>query len=395
MLRNILLAGFLFLFLAGCLAPLRQEALRPAEGVRLRKLEVPPPLADDKDRLSLQAALEKSLTHLEKKPARNSATYAGFRDPFFTPERTHRSAALFRKILLTATNEAEFLRAVRENFTFWEATLDGQTRPILLTGYYEPSLEGSLAKGPEYRYPLYRRPGDLFELKDRSPEKRVVRMEKGRPLPYYSRREIDTQGALAGKGWELIWLKDPWERFVLHVQGSGQVRLPDGQSIRVGFAASNGLPYRSIGRVLIERGEVPEKELTMQRIQDFLRQNPGRMEEILNANERYVFFRLLTGSEGPVGALGLPLTAGRSIATDLTLFPPGAVAYVTGKQPVFDARGRVQSKKPFARFVLNQDTGAAIKGIGRVDFFCGSGDEAGMTAGAMRDEGRIYFLLAK
>jgi membrane-bound lytic murein transglycosylase A len=200
---------------------------------------------------------------------------------------------------------------------------------------------------------------------------------------------------LQGRGLERVWLRDAWERFVLHIQGSGRVRLPDGRAIRVGYAASNGRPYRAIGRYLREQGYLQEKEISMERIGAFLQSNPGRAEEILSINERYIFFRLLADSEGPLGALGVPLTPGRSIATDLTLFPPGALAYLVSRQPELDESGKLTGWKELRRFVLNQDAGGAILGPGRVDLFFGSGDRAGRAAGEMKEEGKIYFLLAK
>ena len=278
---------------------------------------------------------------------------------------------------------------------------EGSSGSILLTGYFEPVLEGSLEPGGEYSYPLYTRPPDLVEAAaettpaEASSKKRVVRIEDGREIPYYSRREIDTEGVLQGKDLELVWLKDPWERFVLHIQGSGQIRLSDGSTLRVGYAASNGRPYRPIGRYLIDQGFLDEKNISIERIREFIQNNPGRAEEIFQYNERYVFFRLLHDSEGPQGALGAPLTPGRSIATDLTIFSPGALAYLVSRQPDLDESGRVLGWKPLRRFVLNQDTGAAIKGPGRVDLFFGSGDRAGTAAGEMKEEGKIYFLMAK
>jgi len=200
---------------------------------------------------------------------------------------------------------------------------------------------------------------------------------------------------LQGKGLELLWLRDPWERFVLHIQGSGQVRLPDGRMMRVGYAASNGRPYRAIGRYLLEQGFLGEKEISMERIREFLQSNPGRAEEFLNVNERYIFFRLLGDSEGPLGALGVPLTPGRSVATDLSLFPRGALAYLVSRCPELDESGKIIGWKTLRRFVLNQDAGGAIQGPGRVDLFFGSGDRAGRAAGEMKEEGKIYILLAK
>jgi membrane-bound lytic murein transglycosylase A len=163
----------------------------------------------------------------------------------------------------------------------------------------------------------------------------------------------------------------------------------------VGFAASNGRPYRSIGRYMVEQGFLADKELSLSGVREFIRLHPERMDEIFNINERYIFFRSIPGKEGPIGALGVPLTAGRSVATDPTIFPPGALAYLTAQQPVVDEAGRLKTRKTLRRFVLNQDTGAAMKGPDRVDLFCGSGDQAGRVAGAMREEGKIYFLCAK
>jgi membrane-bound lytic murein transglycosylase A len=308
---------------------------------------------------------------------------------------------LFREILQRTTDDAEVDRQIRSNFSFWEAGREGSSDAILLTGYFEPIFEGSLEPGGEYFHPLYTRPPDLVEAAaetmpaEAPSKKRVFRIEDGREIPYYSRGEIDTDGVLQGKDLELVWLKDPWERFVLHIQGSGQIRLPDGSTLRVGYAASNGRPYRPIGRYLIDQGFLEEKNISIERIREFIQNNPGRAEEIFQYNERYVFFRFLHDSEGPQGALGVPLTPGRSIATDLTIFPPGALAYLVSRQPDLDESGRVLAWKPLRRFVLNQDTGAAIKGPGRVDLFFGSGGRAGTAAGEMKEEGKIYFLLAK
>jgi membrane-bound lytic murein transglycosylase A len=336
---------------------------------------------------------------LEKKGALR--TTPGFPEGKFSPRNVHRSLSLFREILSGTSDEVEVDRKIRENFHFWEPDQQDSSSSIFLTGYYEPILDGSLEPGGDYRYPLYRPPADLEELPpgeiplERDAGKRIVRWEYGRGVPYYSRREIDTEGALQGKNLEIVWLKDPWERFVLHIQGSGQIRLPEGKTIRVGYDASNGRPYRSIGRYLIDQGLLNEKDVSMEQIREFIQNNPGRAEEIFNVNERYIFFRLLPESEGPLGALGVPVTPGRSVAMDLTLFPPGALAYLVSRQPDWDESGRMVGWKPLRRFVLTQDAGDAIKGPGRVDLFFGSGQMAGKTAGEMREEGKIYFLLAK
>jgi membrane-bound lytic murein transglycosylase A len=384
--RKVLVIGCIIVFLGGCLPPVSREPLPPEKPSLYAEQKFVSPLTDDADRSSLQTAVERSLAHLAKKCSAGNtpAGLQGIMGNLFSPERLYRSLTIFREILRNAPDEVEFERRVREAFALWEVVRAEGAKPILLTGYYEPVVEGQLKPGGEYLYPIYRRPEELAGMgaKDRS-------------APYYSRKEIDCQGALRGKGYELAWLKDPWERYVLQVQGSGQLRLPDGRMLRVGFAASNGRPYRSIGRYLVERGFLTDPELSLSRVQEFLRQHPERRDEVFNANERYIFFRVIPGKEGPVGALGFPLTAGRSVATDPTVFPPGALAYVIAQQPAFDEAGKLKARKTLRRFVLNQDTGAAMKGPERVDFFCGSGEVAGKVAGAMREEGKIYFLQAK
>jgi membrane-bound lytic murein transglycosylase A len=366
--------------------PVSREPLPPEKLSLYPEQKFISPLTDDADRISLQTAVERSLAHLSKKNSGvNASGYLpGTMGNLFSPGRVYRSLTIFREILQNTSDEAEFARRVQEAFAFWEVTRADEAKPILLTGYYEPVVEGQLKPGEGYLYPIYRRPEDLIEIR-----------AKDHSSPYYSRKEIDCQGALRDKGYELAWLKDPWERYVLHVQGSGQIRLPDGKTVRVGFAGSNGRPYRSIGRYLVEQGFLGEQELSLSRVEEFLHQHPERRDEIFNINERYIFFRFIPGKEGPMGALGFPLTAGRSVAADPAVFPPGALAYLIARQPVFDGGGTRMPKKNLRRFVLNQDTGAAMIGPGRVDLFCGSGESAGMIAGAMREEGKIYFLQAK
>jgi len=397
--------AIIFFFLAGCLPPSSKEP--PPPGKIFLSLEKEPlfPIIDDSDKNSLLQAIKNSLTYLEKKISTPDLP-GGLSSPLenITLRKTYSSLALFKEILSITAAEDDFTRKIHEKFILKEAGNGSKQAPIQLTGYFEPIIEGSLERRGDYQYPIYRRPDDLIEIPDNNlPGSnkgiQIGRLEKGELTPYYSRQEIDGQGALKGKGYELAWLKDPWERFILHVQGSGQIRLPDGKILRVGFAASNGRPYRSIGRYLVENGFLPEAELSLGRVKEYLQKNPGRKEEIFNVNERYIFFRPLAFSnqetDGPLGALGFSLTAGRSIATDHSVYPSGALAYLVSQQPIIDDKGKVVGKKPLRRFVLNQDTGAAMKGPGRIDLFCGSGDKAGLLAGEMREEGKIYLLSVK
>ena len=261
----------------------------------------------------------------------------------------------------------------------------------LVTGYYEPLLRGSRARTKGFEQPVRGVPEDLLtidlsalfpELKD----KRVRgRLEGNKVVPYWSRAEIAARGDRLPSR-TLLYVDDAVELFFLQVQGSGRVSLPDGTLARLNYAEQNGYPYQSIGRVLVDRGELKLEEASMQGIQAWARANPGRLQELLNANPSYVFFREVPNSkEGPVGALGVPLTAERSIAVDPRSVPLGA--------PVFLATTRPNSSKPLNRLVLAQDTGGAIKGAVRADFFWGFGKEAGEQAGRMKQSGRMWVLL--
>jgi membrane-bound lytic murein transglycosylase A len=217
------------------------------------------------------------------------------------------------------------------------------------------------------------------------------RLEGRRVVPYYSRAEIE-RGIAPVVGKEIVWVDDPIEAFFLQIQGSGRVRLPTGEMLRIGYADQNGHPYASIGRYLVDQGELPLEQASMQGIQAWARANPARVVELLNQNPSYVFFRMDMGPS--LGNIGVPLTPGRSIATDSKLFPRGALAIISTLKPVIE-NGAIMEWVPFTRFVLNQDAGGAIKGPGRVDLFWGRGPEAEVAAGYMQQEGELYFLIRK
>ena len=261
----------------------------------------------------------------------------------------------------------------------------------LVTGYYEPLLRGSRNRAKGFEQPVRGAPSDLLnvdlsalfpELKD----KRVRgRLEGNKVVPYWTRAEITARGDRMPAP-TLLYVDDAVELFFLQVQGSGRVRLPDGSMVRLNYADQNGHPYQSIGRVLVDRGELKLEEASMQGIQDWARANPARLQGLLDANPSYVFFREVPNTPGgPVGALGVPLTAERSIAVDPRSVPLGA--------PVFLATTRPNSNRPLNRLVMAQDTGGAIKGAVRADFFWGFGKEAGEQAGRMKQAGRMWVLL--
>lgn len=271
---------------------------------------------------------------------------------------------------------------------------DKGRREGLITGYYEPLLHGSLEPGGRYRYPLYGPPGDLVtldlggaypELAGRQLRGRLV---SGIVRPYPDRAQLGAApGILAGA--ELLWVDDPIDAFFLHIQGSGRVRLPDGGTLAVGFADHNGRPYRSIGRRLIDTGELDREDVNLFSIRRWLRTNPERVESLLHHNPRYVFFRLRSdAAKGPEGALNVPLTAGRSLAIDKEKLPLGAPVWLETTTPG-------QPGRPLNRLMMAQDTGGAIRGHNRADVFWGSGEEAERMAGLMKQKGRIFVLLPR
>ncbi|WP_428826686.1 murein transglycosylase A [Azonexus sp. IMCC34842] len=261
----------------------------------------------------------------------------------------------------------------------------------MITGYYEPLLRGSRQRTKGFEQPVRGVPDDLLtvELSSLFPElkgKRVRgRLEGNKVVPYWSRAEIAARGdKFPGK--TLAYVDDAVELFFLQVQGSGRLKLSDGSTVRLNYADQNGHTYQSIGRLLVERGELKLEEASMQGIQAWARANPGRLDDLLNANPSYVFFREMpNGKDGPVGALGVPLTAERSIAIDPRSVPLGV--------PVFLATTRPNSAQALNRLVMAQDTGGAIKGAVRADFFWGFGKEAGEQAGRMKQSGRLWVLL--
>lgn len=353
---------------------------------------------DDGDKDSLIEAIDHSLNYLELKISSLKVT-APFPEKDFlllSFQKSQRTLQHFYKIIKEDLSPQSFAQKIKKNFLFQEVSKER----ILLTGYYEPIFSGSLKKEGEFLYPIYRPPDDLAEInKGINKEKTFGRMFQGRLVPYYSREEIDQKGVLQGKGYEIFWLKDPWERFILHVQGSGRIKLNDGQIYAVKYVASNGRPYRSIGQYLVKKGFIEEQELSLRKVKEFFQKNPHLMEEFFNLNERYIFFQAFPLSnrqwKGPMGALEIPLVPGRSIATDHSIYPPGGLCYLVSTMPVLDKLGAVIGRKKINRFVLNHDKGAAMKGPARVDLFIGSGEKAEQIAGEMNEAGRIFIIKAK
>ena len=280
-----------------------------------------------------------------------------------------------------------------QHFTPWQISNPDRSTEGLVTGYYEPVIRGSRTRSEQYAWPIHGLPEDMLkvELGDVYPELKHLRLRGrlvgNRIVPYWSRAELNQrQDQLTAP--VLLWASDPIELFFLQVQGSGRVELPDGRLVRIGYADTNGHPYQSIGRWLVAQGQLPLEKASMEGIKRWAQENPARLRELLGVNPSYVFFNELPSSnDGPTGALGVPLSAGRSIAVDPRSVPLGAPVFLATTQPL--------SNKPLRRLMLAQDTGSAIKGAVRADFFWGLGPAAGQEAGRMRQQGRMWVLLPK
>lgn len=284
-----------------------------------------------------------------------------------------------------------------KNLQPWQLVNPDGNREGLVTGYYEPVIKASRHKKKPYLYPIQSVPDDLIdvELGDLYPELKHMRLRgriEGRKLvPYYSRAEWEKMERIekienGQSGKTIAWSDDALDVFFMQIQGSGQVVLDDGKRIRVGYADQNGHPYRSIGRWLIDQGELRSDQASMQGIRAWLKGHPQRMQELLDTNPSYVFFRELSvDSEGPPGAMGIPLTAERSIAVDPRFTPLGVPVWLSTNYP--------NSDRALTRLMVAQDTGGAIRGPVRADFFWGSGVEAGNQAGKMRQKGQMWVLL--
>ena len=268
--------------------------------------------------------------------------------------------------------------------------------PGFVTGYYEPEIEGSYARGGPFQVPVYRRPGDLITLAPEAERARFndritgLRQTADGQVPYYTRAEI-WDGALSGRGLELLYLKDRIELFYMQVQGSGRVRLKGGGAVRLGYDGKNGHPYTSIGRLLIERGAIAPDAMSMAAVKAWLRADETRGRALMEENRSYVFFRELDaeeGRDGPRGAQGVSLTPGRSLAVDTAYHRLGLPVFVTAPDLVTEGQ-------PFRRLMIAQDVGSAIRGPERGDIFWGTGEDAGAIAGSTRHMARFCVLLPK
>ncbi len=399
--------------------------IRPQEVLQIVPDNRWPALQDDLDLQSLRRALERNLVYLNKLSGKRKFDY-GLQVVTADQVLAVQVELLdfidqkpgLQELELFLKKKFKLLESVSRSRMPWQK----KEKPVLFTGYYVPTLQGSRQPDTRYRYPLYRKPIDLvtvdlgkFDLHRQVrklwpwlaklpfgprleelyfPTLRGRLLESGKVIPYLTRAEIDYDGKLKGKNLELLWVDDEIDRFFLQIQGSGLVRLADGETIMVGYAAANGHSYRSIGGWLIRQGLMTREEVSMPSIRAWIKNHPERMAEIFSVNPSYVFFRELKTPEA-LGCYNVPITAGRSIATDRKFFPGGALALIATELPTFSPTEEITGWRSCSRLVLNQDTGGAIKGAHRVDLYCGDDKSAELTAGVLKQAGRLFFFVPR
>ncbi len=332
------------------------------------------------DRQALLTAIDHSLKYLATPTA--AKVYQDYPVEEITLERVRNSLLRFRELLLEIESPEELQLAVEREFAFYQAMGQDNRGKVLFTGYFEPIHSASLVPTPEYPYPLYGLPQDFAQWSE----------------PHPTRVELEGKDGLLGqqsplRGTEIVWLSDRLEAYLIQVQGSARLELTDGSIMTIGYAGRTEYPYVSLGRELVKDGRFRADELSLPVMIDYFREHPEAMNEYISRNNRFIFFKETNGAP-PIGSINVPVTAERSIATDKSLMPPGALALIHTHIPEQDSTGN-WSLPLVTRYVLDQDTGGAITGPGRVDIFMGTGPEAGERAGRMSEPGTLYYLLLK
>ena len=387
-----------------------------------------PRFLDSMEFEGLSRSIEESLIYFKRVPLTRKYTYG---KEIFDAGHMIKSLEAFLTFLDESPSPAQLNAFIKKYYLVYKSAGNDKNE-VLFTGYYEPTYKGSLEQDDTCIYPVYSKPLDLVQIdlslfsdKYKGHKRLTARVNPftRRVVPYYSRKEINGFPDFMDRAEPIVWLESRVDRFFLEIQGSGRVELKQGGMVRVHYAASNGNAYRSVGRYLINKNEVAKEDMSMQAIREWLEKNPGRMDEVLHHNGSFVFFKTEEG--GPYGSINVQVTPLRSIATDQGIFPRGALCFAEAALPdpkklQFQKQGDQEKEdqnkldqgisdhsKPdkglknkdqwdkVSFFVLNQDTGGAIRGPGRADLFCGNGDYAEFTAGHMNTYGQLYFLVLK
>lgn len=392
--KNKIVLSILLLMcvLCGCRSRMREEIktsydrpLPPGQNA-LRKITNPHEIPDFTiaclDLTDLRTSITNSINYLQKPSSRNF-----FPCGQITHSQTVESLKAFAQLLDSGLMGGQLNDAIRQKFDVYISIGCDDRGTVLFTGYYTPIFDASFVRSERFRYPLYKMPDDL--LKGRNGEILGQRRPDGTVRPYPARAVIEDSGML--KGNELVWLSDPFEVYIAHVQGSAKLRFSDGELITIGYDANNGHEYRSVAQELVRDGRISGEKISLSAMIDYFKMHPGQVDMYVRRNPRFVFFRKEEGP--PLGSLNEPVTALRSIATDKSIFPRGGLTFISTTLP--QASGASITKKFYSGFALDQDTGGAIRAPGRCDVYMGQGDIAGKLAGQTYQEGKLYYLFLK
>ncbi len=354
-----------------------QQALRKITD----PLEIPDFTPACGDLSGLKTAVARSLNYMSKPSSKTFYPSNGI-----THQQSVDSLKAFADMLDSGLSGPALNAAIRSRFDVYTSVGCDDEETVLFTGYYTPIFDGSLVQTEKFRYPLYKQPADL--VKSSTGEIRGRRNASGEITPYPPRATIEDAGLC--KGDELVWLGDPFEAYIAHVQGSAKIRLPDGKLIGVGYAANNGFDYKGISQQMIADGVIDKSQLSLTGMIEYFKGHVDQVARYTRLNPRFVFFRQEEGP--PRGSLNEPVTVLRTIATDKTIFPRAAVTFITTKLPLHIGGAVSQG---YSGFALDQDTGGAIRARGGCDIYIGEGDDAGRVAGQTYHEGRLYYLFIK
>ncbi|AQQ72090.1 Membrane-bound lytic murein transglycosylase A precursor [Limihaloglobus sulfuriphilus] len=384
------LSAVLMVLYTGCKPPKPEEKdynrpLLPGEDA-LVKITDPARIPDFttacRNTYNLVDAIDRSLNYMAKP---SSEQFFPMQD--ITHQDVVESLRAFRDIVTSGMSAEDMNREIRARFDVYQSVGCDSHGTVLFTGYYTPIFNGSLEQTERFKYPLYSMPEDL--VKDDMGNILGRKTAGGGYEAYPDREQIDSSGMLAGQ--ELIWMEDAFEVYIAHVQGSAKIRLPNGRLVTVGYAATNGHEYRSIARDLSNEGGIPLDKMSLKAMIDYFKANPDQVSRYVNRNPRYVFFRETEGN--PTGSINEPVTYLRTIATDKTIFPRASVVFIDTNLPRLI--GDYVDILPFKGFMLDQDTGGAIRAAGRCDIYLGEGESAGLVAGKTYEEGSMYYLILK
>lgn len=383
-------------FAASCQKPRHVEIEKPEKPqydrplppgqLALRKITNPADIPDftnaGYDLSNLEKAINRSINFMKKPSSQRFYPYGDI-----SHDQAMNSLKAFKDLLKQGLTGEKLNAAIREKFDVYISVGCDDKGTVLYTGYYTPIFDGSMTESEKYKYPLYKQPKDL--VKNEKGEILGRKTSTGAVVPYPSRDEIESSGML--KGSELIWLTDPFEVYIAHVQGSAKIRLPDGKLTGVGYTANNGAEYKSVGKSMLESGKLSGQQLSLASMIAYFKQHPDEVKDAIKVNPRFVFFQIEKGE--PRGSLNEEVTPYRSIATDKTIFPPACMTFLTTTLPL--DKGGVITDKKYDGFALDQDTGGAIRAAGRCDVYMGQGDRAGALAGRTYQEGKLYYLFIK